>query len=186
MKQRSVFRARIAASLTLAAWFLIIGPGCDGGGGTTTPNCNSSGGGSGGDGGPYYVPIPLSRYVGTWQGTWSVEDGVPGNNGSEPARGQMTLTVNAAGSFSGQLTDAITGQSGSVVGTITAEGVSGTADITTTFGDQSERDVRQIVITQNEGDLAGSMQVRIAPSPGSVPGTPTPSRTLASFRLIRQ
>jgi hypothetical protein len=96
----------------------------------------------------------------------------------------MTLRVDPAGGFSGELTDATTGQTGAAFGTITAAGASGSLDITTVFGERSNRDFTQVVITQTDGHLAGSMRVPFSGTPP--PGVPTPAWVLASFDLARQ
>ncbi len=170
-------RTRIAFGLTLAALFLVIGPGCAGGGfegGHTS--CGRSGGSS-------YTPppVPLSRYVGTWKGAWTSL-----NNFDPLPRGEMTLTVDSTGAFSGQLTDTANNRTGSVSGKITAQGADGSADITTTFGDQSERDFTQIVILQTNGHLGGSMRVPVNQAPASGDLTTPLGWTLASFDLTRQ
>jgi hypothetical protein len=177
MKRHALLRARLAMGVALSVWFLVVGPGCSGGGleGGRT-RC-----GRGGGGGDYTPdPVPLSRYVGTWKGSWvAVVDNV------DPLpRGEMTLTVDPTGAFSGHLTDTSTNRTGSVSGKITAEGASGTADITTTFGDRNAREFTQIVIVQTNGHLSGSMLVPVDQAPA--PGQPPVLLTLGSFDLIRQ
>jgi len=119
--------------------------------------------------------VPLSRYVGTWKGSWTT---VNINFPEEaPPKGEMTLTVDPTGAFSGQLTDTATNRTGSVSGKIMADGESGTADFTTTFGERSEKSFTLIVILQTNGHLDGSMRVPVGLSFTS---------TLASFDLTRQ
>ena len=167
-------RTRIAFGLTLAALFLVIGPGCAGGAQPTNTGCGRSGGSS-----VTPQPVPLSRYVGTWKGSWAALD-----NLDPLPRGEMTLTVDSTGAFSGQLTDTANNRTGSVFGKITAQGADGSADITTVFGERSARNSTQILIVQTNGRLSGSMSVPVeqAALPGEVPFI----LTLASFDLTRQ
>jgi hypothetical protein len=177
MKQHVCFYARVAIGLALAAWFLVVGPGCAGGTGLEGGRTSCGRGGGGGD--STSDPVPLSRYVGTWKGSWTAV------NELDPLpRGEMTLTVDPTGAFTGQLTDTATNRTGSVFGKITALGWDGSVDITAAFGERNARHSTQIVIVRTSDHLSGSMDVPVeqAAFPGGTPFIVT----LASFDLTRQ
>ena len=182
-------RARIVSGVALACAVLAFGPGCAGGGlgEPEFSGCRLGGGGS-----DEPDPVPLSRYVGTWSGSWAaLDEPLPG---ATAMRGDMTLAVAADGSLSGQLTNATTGEAGSVSGTIAASGGTGIGNITTRFGEREHVADSAIVIVQGNGHLGGSMRVPAGPAaappaqPGTLPGTPTGTgfSVLASFDLTRQ
>jgi hypothetical protein len=181
MKEHVLFRARVAVGLALAAWFLVVGQGCAGGSGLEGGR-TSCGRSRGSGSAPEPEPVPLSRYVGTWKGSWTAAGNFPA---LDPLpRGEMTLTVDPTGAFSGQLTDTATNRTGSVFGKITAQGWDGTADITAAFGERNAREFTQIVIDRTSGHLNGSMLVPV--DQASAPDGPPVTSTLASYDLTRQ
>jgi hypothetical protein len=180
MRGHAFFRARVAVGLVLAAWFLVVGPGCAGGSGLEGGRTSCGRGGGGGDSTP--DPVPLSRYVGTWSGSWSELDDP--NDPVPILQGEMTLTVDATGAFSGQLTETASGQTGSVSGTIRASGAYGSADINAVFGERSLVTTQAITFKEN-GHLSGNLALPLdrLPKPGDPPPLIT---TYASFDLSRQ